>query len=221
MKTAILLGATGLVGSQLLKLLLDDPGFSKVKIFTRRSTGIKHPGLEEHIVDFDIMENWAGNINGDVLFSAFGTTLKKAGSKAAQYKIDYHYQFQVARIAAENDVKDCILVSSPGASPKSKVFYTRMKGELDRDMAKLGFARFRIIQPSILSGSRNDSRFGEKAGIYVMNALSWIPGIRKYRPVSGEKVAKAMIMAYEDELSLPIVIYGLEQLHQMAEKHRS
>ncbi len=216
MKTAIVLGATGLVGSQLVRLLLDNNSFDRVKILARRSTGIIHDKVEEIIIDFDQAEQWAEQVIGDVLFSAFGTTLNKAGSKDAQYKIDYHYQFLVARLAAENGVPDCVVVSAPGADPNSKLFYNRIKGELDRDVSKLGFDKLRIIQPSILTGIREEPRMGEKIGVIMARLFLWIPGIRKYRPISGEKVAKAMIQAYNDENPMQIVIYGLETLHQMS-----
>ncbi len=216
MKTAILIGATGLVGSNLLNNLLSDNSFSKVKVLTRRSTGVEHLKIEEIIIDFDQPEDWADKVVGDVLFAAFGTTLKKAGSKEKQYKIDYHYQYLVARLAAENGVLDCVLVSSPGANPNSKVFYTRMKGNLDRDISKLGFDRFIIIQPSVLEGERPENRTGEKIGVFLGKALLWIPGLRKYRPISGQDVAKAMIKAYKTETPMPIIIYGLEQLHKLS-----
>ena len=216
MKTAIILGATGLVGSQLLPLLLKDDEISKVRVLGRRSCGVTHDKIEEIIIDFDQPEDWAATVVGDVLFCAFGTTLKKAGSKEAQYKIDYHYQYLVARLAAENGVLDCVLVSSPGASPDSRIFYSRMKGELDRDISKLGFDRFIIIQPSVLEGDRPENRGGERIGILLAKALQWIPGIRKYRPISGEKVAKSMIVAYKSDFPFQIIIYGLEELHKLS-----
>ena len=168
------------------------------------------------IVDFDKPEEWAAYIIGDVLFSAFGTTLKKAGSKEAQYKIDYHYQYLVARLAAENGVPDCVIVSSPGANPDSRLFYTRIKGELDRDVSKLGYDRFSIIRPSVLEGERPENRLGEKIGIVIGKLLSWIPGLRIYRPISGKKVALAMINAWSQNHPMQIVIYGPGELHKMS-----
>ena len=144
--------------------------------------------------------------------------MKKAGGKEAQYKIDYHYQFLVARLAAENAVPDCVLVSAPGADSKSKFFYNRMKGDLDRDVSKLGFDKLRIIQPSVLFGNRTENRMGERLGIIVGKGLAWIPGLRKYRPISGEQVARAMIRAYDDNIPLPIVLYSLDQLHKMSKE---
>ena len=129
-KTAILIGATGLVGAALTDALLADSRFEKVVVFVRRATGKNHPKLEEHIVNFDAIDNWKQLLTGDVLFSAMGTTIGKAGSKEAQYKIDYTYQYEVAKAASENGVRQYVLVSSAGASPQSKIFYSRMKGEL-------------------------------------------------------------------------------------------
>lgn len=215
MCTAIVLGATGLVGKELVTLLLGDSYFSRIKVFGRRSTGITDTKLDEFIVDFDQPENWAREVIGDVLFSSFGTTLKKAGSKEAQYKIDYSYQFLLARLAAENAVPDCILVSATGASPESKVFYSRIKGELDRDVAKLGFDRLVLIKPSLLTGKREEPRIGESVGAVLGKALSWVPGIRKYRPVPADVVARAMIFAYKNPGDHQIMQYSLDALFNM------
>jgi uncharacterized protein YbjT (DUF2867 family) len=195
MRTAIVIGATGLVGRQLVELLLIDSRFGLVKIFTRRSTGLSHKKLEEHVVDFDDVLNWKKLVTGDVLYSAMGTTLRKAGNKENQYKVDYHYQYQVARAAAGNEVKEYVLVSSAGADPGSKIFYSRMKGELERDVKKLPFAAVHIIRPGILSGARYEVRVGEKIGIGIMRVLSVIPGLGNLKPIEGIQVAKAMINA--------------------------
>ena len=128
MRTAILIGATGLVGSHLLDLLVKDERFGKVKVFTRKPTGKKSDKMEEHVIDFDKMNDWAPLLKGDILFSSLGTTIKKAGSQEAQYKIDFTYQYETAVHSARNGVSTCVLVSSAGASPSSKVFYSRMKG---------------------------------------------------------------------------------------------
>ncbi len=215
MRTAVILGATGLVGKALMKQLLEDSDFSQVKVLVRRSTGIIHAKLKEIVINFDEPEEWAHEVIGDVLFAAFGTTLKKAGGKEAQYKVDYSYQFLVARLAAINSVPDCILVSSAGASIDSKFFYSRMKAELDRDVAKLDFDRLVIMKPSMLIGEREDSRMGETVGSIIMKALFWIPGIRKYRPIPGTIVAQAMIHAYKNPGVHPITQYSLDTLFDM------
>lgn len=191
--TAIVIGATGLVGSEVLDLLLEDGRYSKVKIFHRRSTGIKHAKLEEHIVDFDRIEEWKHLITGDELYSALGTTMKKAGSQERQYTIDYTYQYETAKAAAENGVKKYSLVSSAGADYQSRVFYSRLKGELDDDVKDLSFDVITIMRPSILAGERNESRPGESIGMFFMKFAAKIPGLKKYRPIPGRTVAEGMI----------------------------
>lgn len=191
--TGIVIGATGLVGSQIVNLLLDDDRYSLVKVFHRRSTGLQHPKLEEHIIDFDEIDEWKSQIKGDELYSALGTTIKKAGSQERQYTIDYTYQFETAKAAAENGVKKYSLVSSAGADPQSKVFYSRLKGELDEAVKKLPFELITVMQPSILAGERNESRPGEAIGMFLARILTKIPGLKKYRPIPGRTVAQGMI----------------------------
>jgi uncharacterized protein YbjT (DUF2867 family) len=195
MKTAIVIGATGLVGKQLVALLLKDTRFEKVKILVRRSCNIASNKLEEHIVDFDVQDTWKKLVTGDVLYSAMGTTLRAAGSKEAQYKIDYTYQYQVAKVAAANNVKEYILVSAAGSSPDSKIFYSRIKGELERDVRKLPFDTIHIIRPGMLAGERTEVRTGEKLGVGIMQVVSKLPGLGKWKPIEGREVAHAMINA--------------------------
>ena len=195
MKTALVIGATGLVGYQLVKQLLVDRDFDKVVVFTRRSTGLANPKLEEHLIEFDHPEQWQHLVKGDVLFSALGTTLAKAGSKKAQYKVDHAYQFQFAAAAARNAVPVYVLVSSAGASPSSKAFYMRMKGELERDVKGLLFKSLIIMKPGPLHGKRPDKRFGENVGLAVIRFFNNLGLFKKYRPIGGDEVARAMINA--------------------------
>lgn len=192
-KTAIVIGATGLVGSEVLDLLLEDERYQKVKVFHRRSTGISHPKLEEHIIDFDKIDEWRDLITGDELYSALGTTAKKAGSQEAQYTIDFTYQYETAKAAAENRVKKYSLVSSAGADYQSRMFYSRLKGELDDAVKELPFEVTTILRPSILAGERNESRPGESIGMFFMKFLTKLPGLKKYRPIPGKTVAQGMI----------------------------
>lgn len=195
MKTAIVIGATGLVGRSLTEMLLKDRRFDTVKIFVRRTAGISDPKLEEHVVNFDEPDTWKKRLTGDVLYSAMGTTLKTAGSKEAQYKIDYTYQYQVAKYAAANGVPQYVLVSSAGAATDSKIFYSRMKGELERDIKKLPFETIHIIRPGMLAGERDEVRTGEKLFTGIMSFLGKMPGLGNLKPIQGTEVARAMINA--------------------------
>jgi len=208
MKTAIVLGATGLTGSRLVEMLLGDKRFGAVKIFVRRSTGISNAKLEEHVVNFDKPDEWQQWVIGDVLFSAMGTTIKVAGSKDAQYKIDYTYQYQMAQIAAANAVGMYVLISAGGADAGSSIFYSRMKGELERDVKQLSFHTVHILRPGILWGNRKEVRTGERIGIAIMRVLGAIPGLKAYRPIDVSIVAAAMINAAHSPDS-GVHVYGM------------
>ncbi|WBO86229.1 NAD(P)H-binding protein [Hymenobacter yonginensis] len=199
MLTALLIGATGLVGDYTLRQLLSDTRFDRIKVFTRRPTGYHNPErLEEHLVDFDQPQQWQHLLTGDVLFSALGTTLGQAGSTAGQYKVDYTYQFQTAEAAAQNGVATYVLVSSASADPEAFVFYTRMKGELERAIKRLPFQRIRIIQPGMLAGSRHTPRLSERIALPLADLIARVPGLQQYRPIHGREVAQAMINAALD-----------------------
>jgi uncharacterized protein YbjT (DUF2867 family) len=194
-KTALLIGATGLVGKQALQQLLQDDRFDKVKVFVRRTTGAQHPKLEEHIIDFDQPAQWEQLVTGDVLFSALGTTIRQAGSVAAEYKVDYDYQYSFAEAAARHGVPVYILISAVGANAKARNFYLRMKGELEEAVQKLSFRFIRFMRPSLLVGERKESRLGEVIGIAVVRFLNKLGILRKYTPSHANVVAQKMIEA--------------------------
>ncbi|MCC3158927.1 NAD(P)H-binding protein [Hymenobacter sp. 15J16-1T3B] len=199
-KTALVIGATGLVGHYLVGQLLTDARFERVKVFTRRPTGYHNPDkLEEYLVDFDKPAEWQELLQGEVLFSALGTTLKQAGSKEAQYRVDHTYQLQTAEHAARNGTDTYVLVSAAGADKDSALFYSRMKGELERDVQALAFARTRILQPGVLAGPRPQARPLERVSIGAAALLGTLPVLRKYRPIHARTVARAMINASFDE----------------------
>jgi uncharacterized protein YbjT (DUF2867 family) len=212
MKTAIVIGATGLIGNLLVNKLLIDDRYKSVKVFSRRSTGINNQKLDEHIVDFDEIENWRHNITGDELYSAMGTTIRKAKSTSIQYKVDVTYQYEVAKAASENGVSSYFLVSSSGANAKSKLFYMRIKGELEEKVKQLSFNKIRIFRPSLLLGERPEKRFGEKAAENILKIVVPIfPFLKNQRPIEGEKVARAMIVsANEDDKARIKILEPLE-----------
>jgi uncharacterized protein YbjT (DUF2867 family) len=213
-----MIGATGLVGSQLLPQLLNDARFDRVVSFGRRKSGEAHPKLEEQVVDFEALESWASQVRGDVAFSSLGTTRKQAGSLAAQKKVDYDYQLAFAKAAAKNGVPSYVLVSASSANPSSSIFYTRIKGELDRDVQQLGFERVRILRPSLLGG-RPQARVGERLGGALLGAVNAFGIARKYREIPAAVVAKAMLNAALDP-EKGTHIYTLDELFDEAERPR-
>jgi uncharacterized protein YbjT (DUF2867 family) len=213
-----MIGATGLVGAQLLEQLLNDARFDKVIAFGRKKTGQSHPKLDDHVVDFDAPESWSALVKGEVAFSSLGTTRKQAGSLAAQKKVDYDYQLAFAKAAASNAVPTYLLVSSSSANPASRIFYTRIKGELDRDVQQLGFERVRIMRPSLLGG-RPQPRGGDRFGSALLGAVNALGIARKYREIPGSVVAKAMVNAALDP-DKGTRIYTLDELFDEAARGR-
>jgi uncharacterized protein YbjT (DUF2867 family) len=191
-KTANIIGATGLVGRELVNQLLLNDEIGKVRIFVRREFNSCHPKIEQHIVDFDDDASWKPFLQGDILFSTMGTTLKQAGSKASQYKIDYTYQYRFAEEASKAGIPVYVLVSSAGANSKSLLFYSRIKGELDDAVQKFPFEKVIILRPSILDGIREKPRPLEEKSIRAMRVISRFL-FKKFRPVPAATVAKAMI----------------------------
>jgi uncharacterized protein YbjT (DUF2867 family) len=199
LRTAMIIGATGLVGSEILNYLLEDPGTGVVKIFVRRPSGVTHQKLQEFIVDFDHINEWRQHLSGDVLFSALGTTIKQVGTREAQRVVDYDYQLRVAQSAKINGTQNYVLVSAANAHPKSHFAYTRIKGDLERDILKLGFRKTTIIRPGILKGPRQVKRFMEQMAGSALSYIPVIPGLEMLKPVSGKLVAHACVETAFDE----------------------
>ncbi len=189
---ALVLGATGAVGKDLVSQLIADASFDEVVLFVRRPVDFGAGKVRAHVVDFDHPGEWQDLLSGDVLFSCLGTTIRAAGSQAAQWKVDYTYQFEAAQAARERGVPAYVLVSSVGASPRSGIFYARMKGELEEAVKALGFPGCFILQPPSLIRKGSD-RFGEKAGVVILKALNAIGIMRAWKPMPTEEVAAAMI----------------------------
>ncbi len=189
---ALVIGATGATGKDLVSQLLTDKGYDEVNVFVRRPLAVENPKLKTHIVNFDKPEEWKDLVKGDVAFSCLGTTLKAAGSKEAQRKVDYDYQYHFAKAAKENEVEDYILVSSYGANPKSKIFYSRMKGELEQSIKALHFNKLMIFQPGMLD--RKDSeRTGEVLGGKIIKFANKFGVLTQQKPLPTAVLAKAMI----------------------------
>lgn len=194
---AIVTGATGLIGKELVRQLLDNSGFDEVVILLRKRMRITHPKLQEHIINFDDPHTYQDLLQGDVLFCAMGTTIKKAGSQAAFRKIDYQFVVDFAEIAQKNGVKQFVVVSSVGAKTGTSNFYLRTKGEMEASVSQLKFEAVHIFRPSLLLGNRGESRPGEKIGEFFFKVFGilFFGSLRRYKPVQDSAVAKAMIDA--------------------------
>lgn len=202
MKTALLVGATGLVGGFVLEKLLNDDYFSQVIVLSRKHIGKQHPKLREEIINFDALQKHTSVIKADIIFCCLGTTIKKAGSQAAFRKVDYEYPFRIAQIAKENGATSYLIISAMGSNKSSFIFYNRVKGEVEDAIAKLNYNTFHILQPSLISGDRQEKRTGEDVAnklFPVLNPLL-IGSLSKYKSIKAEQIAKAMVFyAKSDE----------------------
>lgn len=192
-KTAIVIGASGLVGSALVNKLVTADHVDKVITLTRRPVIHDSEKVENHIVDFDNLDKAAALFKADFLFSCLGTTRSQAGSIAAQRVVDLDYQFSAAQLALQNGVSHYLLISSSGANAKSNNPYLKMKGELEQRVIALGFKRISIFQPSLLMGHRKEFRLAEKIGGWFLPVIAFIPFLRRYRPIRGAQVAEKML----------------------------
>ena len=191
-----------MVGGHLLQLLLDDPDYAFVTVLTRRSLGRSDPRLVEHVVDFDRPETYRPHAGADDVFRCLGTTIKKAGSREAFRNVDFAYPVAVAGAAAEAGARQLLVVTAVGADPSSRVFYNRVKGEVEEALRALPFpAGVKIFRPSVLLGERGESRPAERVGAALMSfaAPLFIGGLTAYRPIAGAQVARAMWAAAKRE----------------------
>jgi uncharacterized protein YbjT (DUF2867 family) len=209
MKTAVIAGATGLVGKQLMFKLLDSPLYYRVVALVRKKMPVRHEKLIQMEVDFDHLYDLKYQILGDDFFCCLGTTIKQAGSKAAFYKVDFTYCYELARIASANGAHRFLLVSAVGADAKSSIFYSRVKGELENAIKKLNFPHFQVFRPSFLVGERVQSRLGEKLGIGFAKAISplMLGMLEKYKPIEAVQVATSMLHAAQQDSKKKVKTY--------------
>ena len=191
---ALIIGATGSTGSKVLELLLKDETYSQVTVFVRRELKIKHDKLKVHIIDFNQTEQWKTLVQGDALFSCLGTTLQAAGSKDAQWKIDYDYQYQFAKAAQQNGVTNYVLISSSNASSKSFFFYSKMKGQLEDAVKLLGFSKLLIFRPPLLIREKSERKM-EVLATKVLTFFNNVGLLRSQKPMPTNVLAKAMVKA--------------------------
>ena len=201
---AIIIGATGATGRELLAQLLAHPPCTQVDIFVRRAPTFQHEKLRVHIVDFMQPETWASEVQGDILFSCLGTTLKDMGSKEAQWRIDYQLVLDFACAARQNGVDKMVLVSAAGANAASRIFYSRMKGALENAIATLGFSSLWIFRPPLLlrPDSRRPMEIWSARLLHGLNAMGFM---KNQRPLPVAQLAQAMIAAVEESPEIPAI----------------
>lgn len=194
-RTALILGATGLVGGKLLDRLLASDRYERVTTIGRRRTGRQHPALVQHVVDFEDLEGHADLFAVDDIFCCLGTTIRKAGSQERFLEIDVEYPVQAAELGAARGAEQFLVVSSLGADPDSRVFYSRAKGEMEVRVRQLPLRAIWILRPSLLLGERDELRVGERVAEVVMVPVAplLIGPLRRYRPIRASAVAQAMV----------------------------
>ena len=190
---ALVLGATGATGKEMVKLLLEDSNFSKVSLFVRRKIHIEHKKLTIHKIDFSRLSEYTSLVKGDILFSALGTTKKEAGGKKAQFLVDYTYQYEFAKIASENSVSHYSLVSSIGANKHSFFFYPKIKGALEYAVKSLSFNKIHIFQPPSLIRQPELIRLGEQYSINLLQAINKLGFLRSLKPLLVKDLAIKII----------------------------
>ena len=206
MKTALLFGATGLVGSHLLNLLISNNNYSKIKVFVRSSIELNDPKIEIIQTDFNNLNNHREDIKGDDCFFCIGTTKKNSPDKNEYKRVELEVPKQVAQIAKSNLVNSFVFVSSGYADPKSSGDYLKFKGLVEEELKRLNFSKLGIMRPSFLLGNRQEKRVGEKIGIFVFKLLSplFLGTLKKMKPIHSATVAKAMIKIANENLEKTI-----------------
>jgi uncharacterized protein YbjT (DUF2867 family) len=197
MRTALVVGATGLTGGHCLELLLNDDAYDKVTVLARRTLSTTHRKLTQYRVDFDNLNDAAALITADDVFCCLGTTIKKAGSKDAFRKVDKVYPAELARLASANGCKQFLVISAPEASPHSPFFYGRVKAEMEQAISAYVFTQGTyIFRPSLLIGERDEARFGESLAIKAFTTVPFLFAgpLKKLRPIDAKAVAGAMII---------------------------
>ncbi len=223
-KTALVFGATGLTGSYLVNELTKESHYQKIKVFNRKSQNYNNPQLEEHLIDFNQLNEYAHEFKADDVFCCLGTTLKKAGSKDNFFAIDHDLPVQIARICQNNQCETFIAISSIGANAKSSNYYLRTKGFMEQEIMNMDFPYQALVRPSMLLGNRNESRPAETIGKILMKIFAFllIGRLKKYQGIHAQTVAKAMIQIVNQQKYFSEIgknIFESDELKNIAEKN--
>jgi uncharacterized protein YbjT (DUF2867 family) len=200
-----------MIGTFLLERLLASPAYATVSIRLRKPLAKQHPKLQIKVADFENLER--DRVEADDVYCCLGTTIKQAGSQEAFRRVDFDYPVALARAAARDGAKRLLVVSSLGADTNSRVFYSRVKGEMEAAVRAAGVATTIFFRPALLSGPRAEPRFGERVGLVIGSVLG--PLLGRYRPIHGDLVAAAMLKAAER--SLPSQTLESEQIRALAQ----
>jgi uncharacterized protein YbjT (DUF2867 family) len=205
-KTALLFGASGLVGSHVLSQLISNNNYSKIKLYVRSSIDISDPKIEIIQTDFNNLENHRKDIKGDDCFFCIGTTKQNSPDKNEYRRVELEVPKQIAQIAKSNLVNSFVFVSSGYADPKSSGDYLKFKGEVEEELKRLNFPKLGIVRPSFLLGDRKEKRIGEKIGIFIFKLLSplFLGPLKKMKPIHSAIVAKGMIAIIQNDSSQTI-----------------
>lgn len=205
-----------MVGSYLLSLLVEDDFYTKVKVLVRRAPEIDHPKIETIISDFQDLGSIAHRLKADDVYCCLGTTRKKAGSKEAFYKVDFHYPLEIAKMTHQQGAVHFFLISSLGADVESKVFYSRVKGEIEVAVSTIPFQSINIFRPSLLVGDRKERRVGESMAKWFSYLLIFlfVGPLKKYRPIHAKTVAQGMLKIAKQELD-GFYIFESEQIKRI------
>ena len=196
LKTAIIIGATGLTGGLLLNKLIADDRYDTIKLFSRSSVNNNSKKIKEFIIDLLELQNHKNDFTADEVFCCIGTTKAKTKDQSVYKTIDYGIPLKAARLAKENKIQQFLVISSMGADASSTIFYNRTKGEMERDVLKQKIQRTYLLRPSLIGGKRSEFRFGEYIGKIVMTFLNpiLIRNLKKYRMINPEKIATCMLL---------------------------
>ncbi|MGD0589438.1 MAG: NAD(P)H-binding protein [Bacteroidota bacterium] len=217
-KSALLVGASGLVGGHCLQFLLEESSYTRVVVLVRRPLLITHDKLVQHVVDFSELEILGECLTADDVYCCLGTTIKKAKTQEAFRKVDFDYPIKIAALAQHCGANQFLIVSSLGADPHSRIFYNRVKGEVEEAIRKISFTTINIFHPSILLGERTEHRTGEIAGAFIMSGLKYalIGPLKKYRAIQARDVAKAMVQVAQKNLK-GVNIFDSMQIQEIAD----
>lgn len=194
-RKAIIVGATGLVGNELVQQLLQSESYDSITILVRTPISIQHPKLTQIRLNFNELDSYEEEFAVHDVFCCLGTTIKKAGSQEAFKKVDYEYPLHAATLSKKQGVRQFFVISAIGANSKSRIFYSRTKGELEDALQRLQFPSLHIFRPSLLLGQRKEFRFGEKLASIISPVFAplFIGKFKKYKPVQASELAQTML----------------------------